>query len=52
MGAYLSSPVTDKKSDDFNSSEKFVCGLSGMQGWRISMEVSVELSCYSIDEVL
>lgn len=38
MGAYLGSPSTEKKSDDYNDSEKFSFGASRMQGWRISME--------------
>ncbi|XP_077991842.1 protein phosphatase 1G-like [Glandiceps talaboti] len=37
MGAYLSSPVTDKLSDD-KSTEKLSYGASAMQGWRLSME--------------
>lgn len=41
MGAYLSTPVTDKKSQDLIESKKYECGLSGMQGWRISMEVKI-----------
>ena len=40
MGAYLPTPITTKKSEDFDS-EKFTCGLSGMQGWRTNMEVSI-----------
>ncbi|XP_039270677.2 protein phosphatase 1G-like [Styela clava] len=38
MGAYLSAPSVEKKSDDFDDSEKFSYGVSRMQGWRISME--------------
>lgn len=38
MGAYLSSPSTETKSEDFTDSEKFAYGVSRMQGWRISME--------------
>ncbi|XP_070555952.1 protein phosphatase 1G-like isoform X2 [Ptychodera flava] len=37
MGAYLSSPVTDKRSED-RTSEKFDYGASAMQGWRYYME--------------
>jgi len=39
MGAYLSSPALEKKSQDFEDIENYQCGVSGMQGWRISMEV-------------
>ena len=39
MGAYLSTPITDKKSLDYPENKKYICGLSGMQGWRLSMEV-------------
>nr|CAB3265081.1 protein phosphatase 1G-like [Phallusia mammillata] len=38
MGAYLSSPALEKASQDFPDNERHICGLSGMQGWRISME--------------
>ena len=38
MGAYLSSPVTDKISCD-KSCTGFTYGASSMQGWRISQEV-------------
>ncbi|XP_076805049.1 protein phosphatase 1G-like [Clavelina lepadiformis] len=38
MGAYLSTPSKEKKSDEFPDNDKFSCGVSGMQGWRISME--------------
>ncbi|KAK7101090.1 protein phosphatase 1G-like isoform X2 [Littorina saxatilis] len=37
MGAYLSSPVTDKISSD-GSCTAFTYGASSMQGWRISQE--------------
>ena len=50
MGAYLSTPVTSTKSDDFIDSNKYICGLSGMQGWRISMEVSI--NCYYLKTAL
>lgn len=39
MGAYLSSPVIEKKSSDF-ANEILKCGDSSMQGWRSSQEVS------------
>lgn len=39
MGAYLSSPLTDKESaDEINS--LLSCGASQMQGWRMSQEVN------------
>jgi len=37
MGAYLSEPVTQKISED-DSHGRLVFGVSGMQGWRMSME--------------
>lgn len=40
MGAYLSSPLTDKESaDEINS--LLSCGASQMQGWRMSQEVKI-----------
>ncbi|XP_078494893.1 protein phosphatase 1G [Ciona intestinalis] len=38
MGAYLSNPSVEKRSSDLVSEKKYSCGVSGMQGWRISME--------------
>lgn len=38
MGAYLSSPVKEKKSNDL-ANEILACGDSSMQGWRSSQEV-------------
>jgi hypothetical protein len=38
MGAYLSSPITEKISND-KSTENFTYGASSMQGWRKSQEV-------------
>ena len=38
MGAYLSEPVTAKASED-GTGNGLNYGVSGMQGWRISMEV-------------
>ena len=38
MGAYLSEPVTEKVSHD-ESYDHVAWGVSGMQGWRMSMEV-------------
>lgn len=37
MGAYLSSPVTEKESHT-DSNDRFHYGVSAMQGWRTSME--------------
>jgi len=44
MGIYLSSPKTDKTTeDDENAELRF--GLSAMQGWRESMEDAVRTFC-------
>lgn len=40
MGVYLSTPKTDKTSDD-GENEKLRYGVSSMQGWRTSMEDAV-----------
>lgn len=40
MGIYLSSPKTDKFSED-GENDKLRYGLSSMQGWRASMEDAV-----------
>ena len=40
MGAYLSTPVREKISED-KSTDKLVCGVSSMQGWRVSQEVAI-----------
>lgn len=37
MGAYLSTPLTDKESTD-EANECLSCGASQMQGWRMSQE--------------
>ncbi|CAK1545306.1 unnamed protein product [Leptosia nina] len=37
MGAYLSEPVTEKISSD-ESNNKYECGASSMQGWRVNQE--------------
>ncbi|CAF4937632.1 unnamed protein product [Pieris macdunnoughi] len=37
MGAYLSEPVTEKISND-ESNNKYECGASSMQGWRVNQE--------------
>lgn len=40
MGVYLSTPKTDKTSED-GENEKLRYGVSSMQGWRTSMEDAV-----------
>lgn len=40
MGIYLSTPKTDKFSED-GENHKLRYGLSSMQGWRASMEDAV-----------
>ena len=45
MGAYLSTPKTDKHTD-FEENEHYKCAASGMQGWRISME---DAHCVSLE---
>lgn len=40
MGVYLSTPKTDKLSED-GENDKLKFGLSSMQGWRASMEDAV-----------
>lgn len=43
MGAYLSQPnITKGSSDGGNSNLSY--GISAMQGWRVSMEVSMNES--------
>ncbi|RWW58555.1 hypothetical protein BHE74_00034563 [Ensete ventricosum] len=42
MGIYLSSPKTEKFSED-GGNPRLRFGLSSMQGWRASMEDAVEL---------
>jgi hypothetical protein len=48
MGVYLSTPKTDKLSED-GENDKLKFGLSSMQGWRASMEdaVSFPLQSYT-----
>ncbi len=36
MGAYLSVPITNKKSEDWEN-DQFKYGVSAMQGWRTEM---------------
>lgn len=40
MGAYLSSPKTEKTSED-GENDRLRYGLSSMQGWRKTMEDAV-----------
>jgi len=40
MGIYLSTPKTEKASED-GENDKLRFGLSSMQGWRASMEDAV-----------
>ena len=40
MGIYLSSPKTEKASDD-GENESLRYGVSSMQGWRATMEDAV-----------
>jgi hypothetical protein len=40
MGVYLSSPKTDKASQD-GENDRLRYGLSSMQGWRTTMEDAV-----------
>lgn len=40
MGTYLSSPKTDKLSED-GENDTLRYGLSSMQGWRATMEDAV-----------
>jgi hypothetical protein len=42
MGIYLSTPKTDKFSED-GENDKLKLGLSSMQGWRANMEDAVSL---------
>ena len=40
MGVYLSTPKTEKLSED-GENDKLKFGLSSMQGWRATMEDAV-----------
>lgn len=56
MGVYLSTPKTDKSSED-GENNKLRFGLSSMQGWRSTMEDAVSfffflLVDFSIDFIL
>lgn len=42
MGIYLSTPKTDKLSDD-GENGRLRYGLSSMQGWRATMEDAVSI---------
>lgn len=46
MGAYLSEPITEKHSSDYEG-VNLKCGASSMQGWRVSQEVSNLIGLYS-----
>lgn len=44
MGAYRSRPITEKVSESgeyYTVERKVIYGATAMQGWRMSMEVSV-----------
>ena len=47
MGAYLPKPITEKDSHD-ESHPEFEFGVSKMQGWRQSMEVTQPVRFFSI----
>lgn len=47
MGIYLSTPKTEKFSDD-GENDRLRYGLSSMQGWRASMEDAVSNSIQTI----
>lgn len=51
MGVYLSTPKTDKFSED-GENDTLRYGLSSMQGWRASMEdaVSTKKSIFSLHD--
>lgn len=44
MGIYLSSPKTEKFSED-GENARVRYGLSSMQGWRATMEDAVSIPC-------
>jgi protein phosphatase 1G len=46
MGVYLSTPKTDKLSED-GQNDKLKFGLSSMQGWRATMEDAVSFPLQS-----
>ena len=47
MGTYLSTPKTEKESED-GENERLKYGLSSMQGWRSSMEDAVSIFWYLV----
>lgn len=51
MGIYLSSPKTDKVSED-GANEKLRYGLSSMQGWRATMEDAVSTLLFLVHLLL
>jgi len=46
MGSYLSKPVVKTVSEEIESNGRYKCGVSGMQGWRNSME---DAHCSELD---
>ncbi|XP_039292202.1 probable protein phosphatase CG10417 [Nilaparvata lugens] len=48
MGGYLSEPIKDKESADFES-DRLICGASSMQGWRENQE-DAHNCCLNYDE--
>ncbi|RZF36595.1 hypothetical protein LSTR_LSTR010706 [Laodelphax striatellus] len=48
MGGYLSEPIKDKESADFES-DRLLCGASSMQGWRENQE-DAHNCCLNYDE--
>lgn len=52
MGVYLSTPKTEKLSED-GENDKLRFGLSSMQGWRASMEDAVSsLPTFSLFDLI
>lgn len=47
MGVYLSTPKTEKLSEDGENS-RVRYGLSSMQGWRTNMEDAVSSMCFEL----
>lgn len=47
MGSYLSEPETEKVSSN-ESNDKLICGVSSMQGWRLTQEVTRVLNVFVI----
>lgn len=51
MGVYLSTPKTDKFSED-GENDTLRYGLSSMQGWRASMEDAVSIETFFFPFIL